>query len=105
MAVSNACILLVQAAGGRRMTGHEAVSCTVTAPDGKVHAVPVTLADGSGHFQATLHWLQVGVHKVRPLSPPPVCRIPCEGCDLVWSKNVGAGPIMHLAITCGSLLI
>ncbi|CAL8470626.1 g10168 [Coccomyxa elongata] len=56
--------IFIQAAGGRRMTGHEAVSCTVTVPDGKVHAVPVTLADGSGHFQATLHWLQVGVHKV-----------------------------------------
>ncbi len=53
-----------QAAGGRKMTGHEAVSCTVTAPNGTVHAVPVTLADGGGHFQATLHWMQVGVHKV-----------------------------------------
>ena len=47
------------------MTGHEAVSCTVTAPNGTVHAVPVILADGGGHFQATLHWMQVGVHKVR----------------------------------------
>ena len=65
--VNNFCTWLGQAAGGRRMTGHEAVSCTVTAPDGKVHAVPVTLADGSGHFQATLHWLQVGVHKVRTI--------------------------------------
>ena len=55
-----------QATGGRRMTGHEAVSCTVTAPNGTVHAVPVVLADGGGHFQATLHWMQVGVHKVLP---------------------------------------
>lgn len=118
-------VTLVQAAGGRRMTGHEAVSCTVTAPDGKVHAVPVTLADGSGHFLATLHWLQVGVHKVRPL-PPAICTaecflqaqqnysvthpVPtpcmpdsneCAGLPCVWSKNVEEGPSCTLQSHAG----
>jgi hypothetical protein len=48
------------------MTGHEAVTCTITAPDGNTHAVPVTVAEGGGHFQATLHWLQMGSHQVLP---------------------------------------
>lgn len=65
----------MQAASGRRMTGHEAVSCTLTAPNGTVHAVPVTLAEGGAHFQATLHWMQVGVHKVRGPRPPSTGNI------------------------------
>ena len=54
----------LQAAGGRRMTGHEAFSATVSAPDGAVSAVPVVLAEGGAHYQATLQWLQTGIHKV-----------------------------------------
>ena len=54
----------LQAAGGRTMTGHEAFSATVSAPDGAVSAVPVVLAEGGAHYQATLQWLQTGVHKV-----------------------------------------
>lgn len=47
------------------MTGHEALSATVSAPDGSVSAVPVVLAEGGAHYQATLRWLQAGIHKVR----------------------------------------
>lgn len=54
----------MQAANGRRITGNEAVTCTVTAPDGKTHGVPVALAEGGAHFQATLHWLQLGIYQV-----------------------------------------
>ena len=54
----------LQAAGGRRMTGHEAFSAAVSAPDGAVSAVPVVLAEGGAHYQATLQWLQTGIHKV-----------------------------------------
>ena len=53
-----------QAAGGRRMTGAEAVTAVLATPDGHVSALPIALAEGGGHFQATLHWLQLGVHKV-----------------------------------------
>ncbi len=47
------------------LTGHEAFSATVKAPDGSLSAVPVMLADGGAHYQATLQWLQTGIHKVR----------------------------------------
>jgi hypothetical protein len=54
------------------MTGEETVTVTVTGPDGQLCALPVALAEGGGHFQATLHWLQLGLHKVAacPLSCP-----------------------------------
>ena len=54
---------------GRIITGHEAFSATVIAPDGSVSAVPVVLAEGGGRCQATLQWLQTGIHKV--LDAPP----------------------------------
>ena len=57
------CAGALQAAGGRRMTGHEAFSASVSAPDGAVSAVPVVLAEGGAHYQATLQWLQTGIHK------------------------------------------
>ena len=71
----------LQAAGGRRMTGHEAFSATVSAPDGAVSAVPVVLAEGGAHYQATLQWLQTGIHKVSacgacwraPIMESPLC--------------------------------
>ena len=44
---------LVQAMGGRTLTGHEAFSATATAPDGSLSAVPVVLAEGGAHYQAT----------------------------------------------------
>ena len=50
--------------GGRTLTGYEAFSATVKAPDGSLSAVPVTLAEGGAHYQATLQWLQTGIHKV-----------------------------------------
>lgn len=56
---------LLQAVGGRTLTGHEAFSATVKAPDGSLSAVPVVLAEGGAHYQATLQWLQTGIHKVR----------------------------------------
>ena len=55
----------LQAVGGRTLTGHEAFSANVRAPNGALSAVPVVLADGGAHFQATLQWLQTGIHKVR----------------------------------------
>lgn len=51
--------------GGRTLTGHEAFSATVKAPDGSLSAVPVVLAEGGAHYQATLQWLQTGIHKVQ----------------------------------------
>lgn len=36
-------------------------------PSGATAAVPVALADGGGHFQAALHWAQLGVHRVTVL--------------------------------------
>jgi len=62
--------VFVQAVDGRTITGHEAFSATVIAPDNSVSAVPVILAEGGARYQATLQWLQTGIHKVldAPLS-------------------------------------
>lgn len=63
-------VLLLQAVGGRTLIGHEAFSAIVSAPDGAGSAVPVILAEGGGHYQATLQWLQTGIHKVRKSHEP-----------------------------------
>ena len=43
------------------------------APDGSLSAVTVKLAEGGAHFQATLQWLQTGVHQVRGCLEPLNC--------------------------------
>lgn len=50
--------IFVQAAGGRQLTGGEALAVLVVGPSGAAAAVPVALADGGGHFQATLPWVR-----------------------------------------------
>lgn len=72
----------LQAVGGRTLTGHETFSATVRAPDGALSAVPVVLAEGGAHYQATLQWLQTGIHKVQSAELPHSCAgylLECPG--------------------------
>ena len=62
------------------MTGREAFSATVSAPDGAVSAVPVVLAEGGAHYQATLQWLLTGIHKVSACRRPPLMACVRNSC-------------------------